>query len=461
MEPKGHRVFYSGREGKLSSRRLWLGVGLLTALLAVTVYCCVPSGRRGGATPRTAMWIVPPEDWPRIEDDLERSSMIRAIDMSLKYLTKFRKSRRPFVFGPMTVSKKEMIVGLKRLKNMVLKVKNKKRFITLLKRHFVLLQIAGQKGVGDVLVTGYYEPILEGSLEPKGPYKHPLYRRPEDLVTIELFRFGGKYRGILRGRLTKDKRIVPYYDRRQIVEEKALKGKGLEIAWVKSELNVFFLHIQGSGQVRLPDGKRIRVNYHTGNGQTYRPVGRLLIREGRIKRKDISMQKIKEYLIKNPHDRKRVLNYNPSFIFFRVMEDGPLGSLAVPVTPGRTVATDYRLFPRGAAGLIVTWQPDIDATGKILRWLPVTRFVVNQDTGGAIRGPGRVDLFCGNGPYAELWAGYLRHPGRMYFLAPRRKPWYPQAFKRTKGPLRSWFLAMAVSTDQGLFPVPPGPKLPW
>lgn len=399
----------------------------LCLALAMGWLNCFPGGRRPGRTPRTAMWIVAPEDWPRFDDDRDRRSMVRAIDMSLRYLTKIRRSRRPFIYGPMIVSHARMVAGLKRLRRMVLQVKDRARFVTLLKRHFVLMQSAGQSGVGDMFVTGYYEPILDGSLKPEGPYKYPLYRKPEDMVRIQLYKFRPEYRGVsLTGRITEDKRVVPYYDRHEIVDKGALKGKGLEIAWVKSPINVFFLHIQGSGQVRLPDGKRLRVNYHIGNGHPYRSIGTLLIREGWIKAENMSMQRLKKFLIKHPDEQKRVMNYNPSYIFFRVVEDGPLGSLQVPLTAGRSVATDYRLFPRGAAGILVSWRPRIDHTGKVLEWESFMRLVVNQDTGGAIRGAGRVDYFAGCGPMAEITAGYLRHPGKLYFLAPRLHPWYPE-----------------------------------
>jgi membrane-bound lytic murein transglycosylase A len=397
------------------------------AALALGWLNCFPEGRRPGRTPRTAMWIVAHEDWPAFDDDLDRESLVHGIEMSLKYLTRIRRSRRPFIFGPMVVSHATMVAGLKRLRRMVKRVRGRREFVKLLKRHFVLLQAAGRSGVGDMHVTGYYEPILEGNLKPEGPYKHPLYRKPDDMVKIELYKFRPKYRGVrLTGRVTEDKRVVPYYDRRAIVEKGALKDKGLEIAWVKSHINVFFLHIQGSGQVRLAGGKRIRVNYHAANGQPYRSIGSLLIREGWIKANEMSMQRLKKFLIKHPKQQKRILNYNPAYVFFRVVEDGPLGSLQVPLTAKRSVATDYRLFPRGAVGFLISWRPRVNFQGKILDWQPVRRLVVNQDTGGAIRGSGRLDFFAGCGPMAELTAGYLRHPGKLYFLAPRRKPWYPE-----------------------------------
>jgi membrane-bound lytic murein transglycosylase A len=414
----------------LSGPRFRPSVLLLSGLLVILALGwlnCFPEGRRAGRTPRTAMWIVAPEDWPSFDDDLDRASLIRAIDMSLKYLTEIRRSRRPFIFGPMVVSHAQMKAGLTRLRRIVERVRDRRQFMTLLKRHFVLLQAAGQSGVGDMFVTGYYEPILDGSLKPDETYKYALYRKPDDMVRIELYKFRPGYRGvILTGRVTEDKRVVPYYDRQQIEDKGALQGKGLEIVWVKSHINVFFLHIQGSGQVRLPDGKRIRVNYHAANGQPYRSIGSLLVREGWIKSDEISMQRIKQFLIDHPKQQKRVMNYNPAYVFFRVVEEGPLGSLQVPLTAGRSVATDYRLFPRGAVGLLFSWRPRVDFQGKILDWRPLQRLVVNQDTGGAIRGAGRLDYFAGCGPMAELTAGYLRHPGKLYFLAPRQTPWYPE-----------------------------------
>jgi membrane-bound lytic murein transglycosylase A len=190
----------------------------------------------------------------------------------------------------------------------------------------------------------------------------------------------------------------------------------LEIAWVENPIDVFFLHIQGSGLIRLPDGRQLTVGYAAQNGWPYRSIGRLLIDNGKIPKEEMSMQSLRRYLSENPRERDEIFAYNESYVFFRVLESGPLGSLEVPVTAGRSIATDARLFPKGALAWIQTEVPVIDSTGRLTGWRPIARFVLNQDTGGAIRGLQRADLYFGAGQEPAGLAGYMNRPGRIFFL---------------------------------------------
>jgi membrane-bound lytic murein transglycosylase A len=168
--------------------------------------------------------------------------------------------------------------------------------------------------------------------------------------------------------------------------------------------------------VRLDDGALVRVNYAAANGRPYRSIGKLLIDRGEVSREEMSMQRIRSYLDDHPEQLEEILSHNPSYVFFRIAERGPLGNISVPLTGGRSIATDSRLFPKGALAFIVSEKPVIDEKGKILRWEPFSRFVVNQDTGGAIRGPARVDLFWGEGKIAEIAAGHMKQMGKLFFL---------------------------------------------
>jgi membrane-bound lytic murein transglycosylase A len=185
---------------------------------------------------------------------------------------------------------------------------------------------------------------------------------------------------------------------------------------VKDPVDLFFLHVQGSGIIHFPDGTQLSVGYTAQNGLPYRSIGRFLIDNGKLSREEMSMQRLRRYLTEHPDERDEILAYNESYVFFQVLRDGPLGSLGVPVTAGRTVATDWRLFPKGALALIQTQIPIIDEAGRLKSWRPVTRFVLNQDTGGAIRGPQRGDLYFGTGDQAGGLAGYMNSSGRMFFL---------------------------------------------
>ncbi|MCP4574944.1 MAG: murein transglycosylase, partial [Deltaproteobacteria bacterium] len=181
-------------------------------------------------------------------------------------------------------------------------------------------------------------------------------------------------------------------------------------------VDLFFLFFQGSGIIYLDAGKKINVHYHGSNGHPYRSIGRLLIDEGKIPKEEMSMQAIRHYLSNHPDEVEDILNYNPSYVFFQEEADGPFGCLGVKLTPGRSLALQRKLFPSAALVFIETQKPLADGNGEIQAWADFGRFVLNQDTGGAIVGPGRADLFWGNGEYAKLAAGYMQHEGRFHFL---------------------------------------------
>jgi membrane-bound lytic murein transglycosylase A len=285
-----------------------------------------------------------------------------------------------------------------------------------IRKKFRIYRATGRVGNRRVLFTGYYEPVYEGSLTPNETFRYPLYRRPDDLIRIDLSLFREKFKGETIIARIEDKKVLPYYSRYQIEVERALKGKSLEIAWLKDPLDVAFLHIQGSGRLRLPDGKEFLVHFQASNGQPYRSIGRYMIEKGFLAREEMSMQAIKKYLTKNPEVRDEVLHYNPSYVFFQNVKNGPLGSLDVLLTPGRSVALDFSVFPKAALGFISCQKPVVNDEGNIIGWTKFSRFVLNQDSGGAIKGTGRADVFWGSGPYAELTAGHLQHDGDLYIL---------------------------------------------
>jgi membrane-bound lytic murein transglycosylase A len=268
----------------------------------------------------------------------------------------------------------------------------------------------------EVLFTGYYEPIIQGSLTPDELYRFPVYGVPTDMLSVDLEKFRSQYRGIrLVGRI-QGNQVVPYFSREEIDTAAALAGKGYELAWVADPVGLFFLQIQGSGRIRLVNGDSFGVGYAASNGRPYRSIGGVLIERGVIPPEEMSMQAIRRYLLDHPEETAAILNTNPSYVFFRKQDDGPVGSLSVPVTPGRSIATDPSLFPRGALGFIECQKPILAKDGVITGWQPFARYVLNQDTGGAIRGPARADLFWGSGPLNQTAAGHLRHYGTLFFL---------------------------------------------
>jgi membrane-bound lytic murein transglycosylase A len=276
--------------------------------------------------------------------------------------------------------------------------------------------------MGEVLYTGYYEPHLRGSRIKTGEYRYPIYARPRDLIQIDLSLFKEKYAGEKIIARYSNQQVLPYYDRSEIEADGVLDGRAEVLVWVSDPVDVFFLQIQGSGKVYLDNGEVLNVHYHTSNGRPYRSIGKLLIDQGKISVDDMSMQKIREYVNTHPDEMTNVFNYNPSYVFFQIEADGPLGNINVKLTPGRSIALDRRIFPKAALCFIEAEKPVIDGTGKIQSWRRFSRFALNQDTGGAIRGPGRADIFWGNGPYAEIAAGHLKHRGVLYFLVLKPGP---------------------------------------
>jgi membrane-bound lytic murein transglycosylase A len=181
-------------------------------------------------------------------------------------------------------------------------------------------------------------------------------------------------------------------------------------------VDLFFLHIQGSGKISLEDNGTLDVHYHTTNGHPYRSIGKTLIESGKIPREEMSMQAIREYVKKHPEEARDIFGSNPSYVFFKIEAEGPLGCLGEALTSGRSLAVDRSIFPMASLSFIQTTVPVISGDGKIQEWKACTRFVLNQDTGGAIKGAGRADLFFGSGPYAETAAGHLKHEGDLFFL---------------------------------------------
>lgn len=353
-------------------------------------------------------------EYPEFTDDMGYADLEQGILQSLSYLKKIP-STQTFSFGQDVYDTAHMIRSLEHFLAFIKTKPSREMLNTYIVSNYRIYRSAGGDS-GDVLFTGYYEPLLEGSLEKTDEYRFPIYARPDDLVTINLALFSSRYNGeTIIGRYT-NQTVVPYYDRAEIQAKDSCKVKAPKIAWVKDPVDLFFLHIQGSGKVRLDSGETLNVHYHATNGRPYHSIGNLLISQGKIPRTEMSMQRIRAYLRDHPEEVESVLNYNPSYVFFKIEQNGPLGFLEVKLTPGRSLALDWRLFPLSALAFIETKKPLIGACAQILSWADCSRFVLNQDTGGAIRGPGRADLFWGNGTYAEIAAGHMQHAGTLYIL---------------------------------------------
>jgi membrane-bound lytic murein transglycosylase A len=265
----------------------------------------------------------------------------------------------------------------------------------------------------EALFTGYYEPILKGSKKREGPYQYPLYKKPKNLIiSQDLGKFKAELMGYkIKGRVI-DGVFKPYFQRRTLNE--MIGSKDLEpLVWVDSEVDAFFLHIQGSGFLHMADGRSMRVGYAEQNGRPYVSIGRVLLDMGIGTKEEMSMQFIKKWLRDNPEKTKEILNKNPSYIFFRELKGpGPIGTMGIPLVPEHNLAVDRSIYPLGLP-MWMSFQDPFE--NKKVR----NKFVVAADTGGAIKGSLRGDLFWGRGKRAERYAGHMKSRGQLFILLPK------------------------------------------
>jgi len=272
-------------------------------------------------------------------------------------------------------------------------------------------QLINPDGGREGLITGYYEPLLKGSRASGKPYLYPVQSVPPDLIDVELGELYPELKSMrLRGRI-EGRRLVPYFSRAEW--EQAQRSDGA-LLWVDDVFDLFFMQIQGSGQVQFEDGSRVRVSYADQNGHPYRSIGRWLIAQGELKAEQASMQGIKAWAMSHPNRLQELLNANPSMVFFRelpVTDEGPPGALGVPLTAERSIAVDAKFTPLGAPVWLATTYPNSER--------PLSRLMLAQDTGGAIRGPVRADFYWGSGSDAGAQAGKMRQKGQMWTLLPK------------------------------------------
>ena len=285
-------------------------------------------------------------------------------------------------------------------------------------RNFQAYESSNEDGTTEGLITGYYEPMIQGSRMQTARSRFPIFGVPDDLITVELTSVYPQLKSLrLRGKLSANK-VVPYATRSEI--ERLNHDKGLKartLAWAEDAVELFFMQIQGSGRVAFSDGTSLRLGYADQNGHPYKSIGKLLVERGELTLDQASMQSIKEWGNKNPDKLPALLASNPSYVFFRELPDGlsgPLGALGVPVTAGRSLAVDPTFIPLGAPVYLTTTLPNSTT--------PLNRLMMAQDTGGAIRGGVRGDFFWGFGTEAGEMAGKMKQPGRMWVLLPRDYP---------------------------------------
>jgi membrane-bound lytic murein transglycosylase A len=384
---------------------------LLLAALAFSVSSCAAL-----FAPRTGLLPVPSSAAPAWSDDGERLALDAAIDQSIRYYSQLPPETE-FAYGELRYKPEELIRSLQLFRSLP---DDPARRRERLARDFLSFESVAPGG--NSLFTGYYEPEIEGSHAPVPGLEMPLLGRPEDLVEVHLERFGKDLpRKRIMGRV-EGRELLPYPDRADIQDRRALEGQTRVIAYV-NEVDLFFLQIQGSGVIRFQDGGSLQVGYDGTNGHPYRSVGAELIRRNALTREQVTLQSIRDWIREHPDEARALLFTNPSYIFFREAAEGPLGNIQVPLTPGRSLATDDTLLPKGGLAYVETELPDPAPRPEngSAHTTPLRRFFLIQDTGGAIRGHGRADIFWGRGAEAEWRAGHLKHPGRLLLLVARKE----------------------------------------
>jgi membrane-bound lytic murein transglycosylase A len=427
------------REALTNAAGLRRGAGAASCVIAVVVWLAplAAQGARIGHGPRTAHIVHPrlpdprPVPYPRLDLPIEISGGQYAPvawadiagwseDNHLQAYQAFRTSCRPIAAQSKPPAEpKALGISLRDpcIAARALELSDGARAKAFFEEHFLPMRIS-RLGEGEGFVTGYYEPIIDGSRTQNEVYNVPVYRRPSNLFVrgfkqdaTSLPNKGEVFRKIGR------RKLVPYYDRAQI-EDGAIEGRGLEICWLRNQTDLLFTQIQGSARVSLDDGSTVRINYEAHNGYPYTPVGRILIERNIIPKEQMSMQKIREWMEQNPDGANELRRQNKSYVFFREVQlsdkDEAVGAQGVPLTPGRSIAVDKALHVYGTPFFIEGELPIESERSKT----PFRRLMIAQDTGSAIVGPARADLYFGAGAEAGKVSGRLKHSMRFVILMP-------------------------------------------
>lgn len=378
--------------------RSWLCVLLLTG-------CSIGSSAAASAptkpvVQKTALTLVRSVPQSIGLDDRvlnDRPAMIGAIDHSLRYLQTPKAAQAYEKYPIKGITRDRVDRSLRRFRELLTTAKTSTELQTAVNREFVFYQSVGKDNQGTVAFTGYFEPIHAASRVPTAEYRYPLYQLPSNFAQWK----------------------KPHPTRLDLEGEDGLKKgalRGLELVWMRDRLEAFLIQVQGSARLNLTDGTTMTIGVAGLTDQPYTGIGRELVKDNKLKLEDLNLPNVVKYFEQNPTDLNVYLPRNRRFVFFRDTKGAPaLGSLAVPVTGGRSIATDKSLMPPGALALIQTQLPIANPKQQFEQKL-TTRFVLDQDTGGAITGAGRVDIFMGTGAIAGIQAGLVNATGQLYYL---------------------------------------------
>lgn len=329
----------------------------------------------------------------------DRKAMLSAIDRSLNYLNTAKATNDYARFAASGITRDRVRRSLQRFRQLLLNARSASQLQAAVEREFALYQATGKDGQGTVGFTGYFEPVHLASRTRTKEFQYPIFRLPPNFATWK----------------------KPHPTRSQLEGIDGLQFsqgqlKGQELAWLRDRLEAYLIQVQGSARLKLTNGQTMTVGYAGTTDYPYVGIGRELVNDGKMKLEELTLPALLEYFRQNPADLQIYLPRNKRFIFFKETKGAPaMGSIGVPVTPERSIATDKTLFPPGALALIQAQIP-YGRSANTLTLRQVTRYVLDQDTGGAIKGPGRVDIFMGTGQLAGDRAGLINSNGRLYYL---------------------------------------------
>ena len=357
-------------------------------------------------------------DLKSFTDDMDPTSLQLAIHNQLEVMYE-QDPASPIRLGDFTLTRSRLIETLEAFRKLLQKNISQEDFDKKVYEEFLLYRVGNGKDK-KVLFTGYYRPVIPASPVPSPRYRFPIYKMPGKdfhMAGTQLdIRLAGSKIGIKQILQNKSAKNWRSLTREEIDRKGALSNRGLEVAWLENELERYFLHIQGSGVLEFPGGTRQGVRYQGSNKYSYNGIGKLMIRDGVITTGEGSMQGIKKYFANNPQNISKYLNQNKRYIFFSLSDEGAIGSGGAELVGGRSIATDKSIYPAGGLVFVKIRKPVLNANNKIKSWEQISRFVIDQDTGNAIRGKARADLYFGTGQKAGAMAGHYHEKGEVYYL---------------------------------------------
>lgn len=379
------------------------------------------------AKPLYSLIKLSEDQFPMFEDDADTASLRTAALHSAAYY-RGRPTTEKFNLAGDTYTAAEFAESLRYFVDLIDATTLQAEWQAAVRQNFNVYQSIGSDSTGTVTFSSYYEPTIPARKKKSKKFRYPIYGRPRDLIEADLGQFDPAFPGARIAGRVKGQNLVPYPTRGEIDNGHHLWSHSKVIAWAQSPTDIFFLQIEGSGWLDLGGGKHIRIRYDGTNGRKYASVGLHVINSGRIPKEQFTHDSFERYLETHPKEHQSLLNINPRYVFFR-LDESPTkgfayGNIEVPLTPYRSVATDPKIFPKGALAWMETDRPLLDEDGKKTGITSVKRFIVSQDEGGAIQGPGRVDYFVGDGLTAHRFATNFWQKGTLYFLV-KKKPMPP------------------------------------